>query len=388
MPVEDLLDALRRDVSALDPSTLSGDHALRLVDLFTEVERVAVAGRALAAARVQQTRAWYATGASSATAWMATRAGSTMGQASAVLQTAQRLESLPATRGALVAGRLSEAQAIEISAAAEADPEAEAGLLELSQRESFVALRERCRDVRAAAAGDEDASERIRRSRYVRHWLDRDGALRLDARLVPEDAAGFLAMVRARADALERDARRAGQREPSEAYAADALCALAGDGASRAVVHVHVSQTALERGHTVAGETCRIEGVGPITVGAARRLAAAGRVNLIETNGIDVTRVAHAGRTIPAHLRTALEARDPTCVVPGCDRRRGLEIDHVVPFAQGGGTELANLARLCHWHHAQKTHYGWFLDGGPGRWEWTRTRGADPARENAGARGP
>jgi 5-methylcytosine-specific restriction endonuclease McrA len=60
-----------------------------------------------------------------------------------------------------------------------------------------------------------------------------------------------------------------------------------------------------------------------------------------------VTSVAHVGRTIAARVRTALEARDPMCVVPGCDIRLGLEIDHIVPFAGGGLSMLANLARLC-----------------------------------------
>jgi 5-methylcytosine-specific restriction endonuclease McrA len=85
-----------------------------------------------------------------------------------------------------------------------------------------------------------------------------------------------------------------------------------------------------------------------------------------------VTRVAHAGRTIPAHLRSALEARDPTCVVPGCEVRSGLEIDHIVPVSRGGWTRMDNLARLCRYHHGEKTHRGWRLEGGPGNWVWTR----------------
>jgi len=91
--------------------------------------------------------------------------------------------------------------------------------------------------------------------------------------------------------------------------------------------------------------------------------------------GSNVTAVAHLGRTIPARLRTALEARDPTCVVPGCDVRQGLEIDHRVPFAQGGPSTMHNLARLCRWHHYLKSHHRYRLGGAPGRWTWT---GPDP----------
>jgi hypothetical protein len=46
-----------------------------------------------------------------------------------------------------------------------------------------------------------------------------------------------------------------------------------------------------------------------------------------------------------------------------------------VPFARGGPTRLENLARLCRWHHAQKTHHGWELGGTPARWTWNRVRG-------------
>src|SRR5205814_5984393 len=60
----------------------------------------------------------------------------------------------------------------------------------------------------------------------------------------------------------------------------------------------------------------------------------------------------------------------PVCVVPGCHTRDGLEIDHIVPFAEGGATCLANLCRLCRWHHYLKTHQGCRVTGGPGDWRW------------------
>ncbi|MGZ4207318.1 MAG: DUF222 domain-containing protein [Actinomycetota bacterium] len=373
MQLESIVSSLRAFLATLDTPSLDGREAARMVEQFAEAERLAAAGRTLVASRVQQTRVWRNSSASSVVAWMAARTGSTFGRAAATLNTALRLEQLPATRDALIAGKLSETQASEIVSAASADPASEERLLEIAATESVASLREKCRDVKAAASGDEDARERIRRSRYFRHWTADDGALRLDARLTPDEGAPLLAVVRARADGLEREARRAGQPEPSEAYAADALVSLVdGKGAPKTVVHVHVSQTAFARGNTVAGETCRIPGVGPITVGAARRLAGSGTVKLLESDGVDVRRIAHRGRTIPSHLRTALEARDPTCVVPGCNKRRDLEIDHIVPFAAGGETVLSNLARLCRWHHAQKTHHGWRLEGEPGAWRWVR----------------
>jgi hypothetical protein len=81
---------------------------------------------------------------------------------------------------------------------------------------------------------------------------------------------------------------------------------------------------------------------------------------------------------MPARLRTAVLARDATCVVPGCEVRRGLQIDHVVPLSEHGPTRLDNLARRCSWHHYLKTHQGWRLSGGPGSWEWRGPEHASP----------
>ncbi|MBJ7514642.1 MAG: HNH endonuclease [Acidimicrobiia bacterium] len=80
------------------------------------------------------------------------------------------------------------------------------------------------------------------------------------------------------------------------------------------------------------------------------------------------------GRAIPAKLRTGLEERDRVCQVPTCDMNIGLEIDHIIPFAEGGATNFENLVRLCKRHHLQKTHDGYRLepmDASKGTlWRW------------------
>src|SRR5437870_12146856 len=117
------------------------------------------------------------------------------------------------------------------------------------------------------------------------------------------------------------------------------------------MVHVRVDHAALVRGHVEPGEVCEVPGVGPIPVATARAMMSDCILKVLVTDGIDVTAVAHAGRTISAHLRTALDARDPTCVVNGCDAREGLEYDHVIPFVEEGPTSKDNLVRQCDWHH-------------------------------------
>jgi len=78
------------------------------------------------------------------------------------------------------------------------------------------------------------------------------------------------------------------------------------------------------RGHTVAGEKCEIPGFGPIPVTLARQLSEDAILKVLLTKGVDVVAVAHGGHTIPAHLRSAFDVRDETCIVPGCDMRRNL----------------------------------------------------------------
>ena len=297
--------ALRAAVGELDPACLRGADAARLVEVFAEGERVCAAGRALAARRVAESGQWRQHGHRSAANYLAAATGTSVGQAVACLKTARALEDLPATEQAFRDGRLSEDQAREITAAAEASPESEEGLVEAARTYTVAELRRRCRVVKAAASKAETENyERIRAGRYLRHWSDHDGAVRLDARLTPDDGARLLAAVEARKDVIFAEARRAGRRERPEAYAADALVDLAcaseaGSGGPQAVVHVRVDHDAWVRGHTEAGEVCEIDGIGPIPVAVARRLGDDATLKVVLTDGVDVTGVCTWGGPCP-----------------------------------------------------------------------------------------
>ncbi len=269
-------------------------------------------------------------------------------------------------------GRLSSAQAAEIVVAAKADPSAEGLLLQAAERDTFWQLRNQCQSVAAAAVGDEEADERIRRSRYLR-FRTSGGAIDVEARFPAADGAPLVAQVTSLGQELYEKARKSGRPEPKAAYLADALVLLLSEGsrAPKVTVNLHVDEAAFDRGHTVAGERCEISGVGPVTVATARALALKGSVKRLGRRDHDVTRVAHHGKDIPAKLRSAIEARDEVCVVPGCDMAVGLEIDHIVPREHGGLTCSENLCRLCKYHHWQKTHHGWIIAGPPGGWTWT-----------------
>ena len=201
-------------------------------------------------------------------------------------------------------------------------------------------------DASCRRPGSNATYEAIRRGRYLRNWVEDNGAMRVDGRFTPTREPDLMVAVAAETERLAAAARTAGVDDPRKALAADALIGLACSGAAAgadapatpsppATVHVRVDHAALQRGHVEPGELCEIPGVGPVPVEVARRLVVDSVLNVLVTDGVDVTTVAHAGRTIPIALRRALVERDPECVVPGCTVSDGLEIDHVVPFAAG-----------------------------------------------------
>jgi Domain of unknown function (DUF222) len=61
-----------------------------------------------------------------------------------------------------------------------------------------------------------------------------------------------------------------------------------------------------------------------------------------------------------AALADFVRCRDLTCRWPGCDQPAiNCDIDHSIPYAQGGKTHAANLNCKCRTHHLAKTFLGW-----------------------------
>lgn len=375
-PLDEVLGSIRSVVAGVELDVLEPQEAARVVEQCAEAERLLAALRVLATATLPDKALWRREGFRSAAAWMASKTGTAVGTAIATMEMADRLGDLPLVAAAFRAGWLSEAQAREIAEVASEVPDAQERLVEAAGKLTLRSLQEECRRVEAAAIVDEDdRHRRVHRSRCVRWWIDRHGVGRLSARLTPDDLARLAGEVDRRAAEMVADAIRGGWFEGRDAHRADALVDLARpDSAAPAgpdsMIHVVVDYDALMRGHTVAGEQCEIPGIGPIPVTLARQLSEDAILKVLLTKGVDVVAVAHRGYTIPAHLRTALDIRDPKCIVPRCDVRRNLERDHRNTFGRTRVTKLEDLAHLCKWHHHQKTFSGYTYRGGPGNWEW------------------
>ena len=123
----------------------------------------------------------------------------------------------------------------------------------------------------------------------------------------------------------------------------------------------------------------QLSGYGAIPAAVARELAADGKWRKFITdpttgNLLDFGRESYIP---PQALRDFLLARDKTCRFPGC-RRSGIkgEIDHAIPWEEGGETSPTNLGLLCKRHHQLKTHGGWKLESfQDGSCEWTSPLG-------------
>lgn len=109
----------------------------------------------------------------------------------------------------------------------------------------------------------------------------------------------------------------------------------------------------------ITDEPARLEGVGPIDIETAKRLAAnAPSFHRLLTHPItgvrlDLDRTTYAP---PADLRRWVQLRDETCRFPGCNRPASrCDIDHAHEWQHGGTTAAANLASLCRPDHNGKS---------------------------------
>ena len=379
-----------------------------MVEIAERVRRAGDALRTVAVGQVERTNAWKGEGAKSISEWLSTETDCAHYEAQSVVVLANQLQHLPFTQAALLSGDLSGTQAVEVARGAIVAPNTETQLINLSKHATVRDLRDATSRVVAAATDEAERHRQVHKSRYVKSWTDLDGSFNLKARMTVANGALVMAALKPLQDEIFKAARKSGTHERPEAYAADALMALcekASNASSKpahgvsetktrrpnAVMNIRVDIDALKRGHTEHGEICEIAGVGPIPVATATEYLGEAFLKLLVMDGTDIRTIAHMGRALPAKLRTGVEERDRVCQVPTCDMTLGLEIDHIVPFAEGGPTTFENLVRLCKRHHLQKTHDGYRLikiEASKGeigvekeaRWDWR----APPDLRNTG----
>jgi hypothetical protein len=386
----EVADAVARMVAGFDADLVSASDAMVMMKSFDRIKRLGAAGETLCAGRVASTELWRRNGHRSAANWMAGETGVGVGDAVRVLETAKALEHADATAEAFKAGELSPRQAKVIAGAAAVAPGVEAELLRAADRLSIRELEDKAR--RLARGGSTESEQqreaRAQSERILRTWVE-DG-LGCGLWKVPlAKHARIMAVIGVELDRIFHQARRDGVREPVEAYAVDALVAMAekatgvngtgtrtsdrsdrsgskpgncgGHSARDVKIIVRVDHTALIRGEVAKGELCEIAGLGPVDLATVEDWMAADAIKAaIVTEGVDIRSIVHLGRSPIELQRTALQWHSAgTCAIEGCTSTARMEIDHVQEWAATHQTTLDDLALVCGHHHDLKTHRGY-----------------------------
>jgi hypothetical protein len=124
--------------------------------------------------------------------------------------------------------------------------------------------------------------------------------------------------------------------------------------ASPVVIHVIAEQVGIDGTGCAAGSEVAADGL--ITPELVAELAKSAKlVSLVHPADAP----AEPGYVPSAALAQFVRCRDLTCRWPGCDQpAMHCDLDHTIPYAQGGPTHAANLKCYCRTHHLVKSSGG------------------------------
>lgn len=391
----------------VDPATVFGSESLRIARFFIKMGRVASAGQASYAHEVHVSNNGTRPGDVDPFKWLADEGGVTSAEAAAEIAFGKQMNKHPEVAGALANGDISKAQAKEVLKVAELDPRATGKLVREAQETTLGEFRRSNKERIRAHMTEMDLLERerrLKRGRRLRTYLGDDGFGHLEALLHPVDLNRVTAALEPfRRQAFENARSQGDFCDNQQAYMADALVALVSGAVDakkspsgqkmtqdtkRTFVRIKVDLGALLRGETEPGETCSLIGFDePLAVRKVRELIPESILELIVTKGVDVRTICTDSRYVSKALQAALDERDQSCAVPGCEVTYPLERHHLREVANDGPTSIANLVLICSRHHDLISFEHWTLVGAPGKWELIPPPGAGPpGRMNASQR--
>jgi hypothetical protein len=316
-------------------------------------------------ADIDRRRVFERDGHLSAASWLAVRHRMAWGTARYQVRVGRALEEMSATRRALESGEVSLSAARLLVSAQGVDPvafaAAESQLVDAARVHPIPELtkvvafwRERAELERSP---DREASLRSRRKLHAS--ISFMGMVRVDGELDPETGVVLLTALGSVQGSEARSRGSDDVRTPAQrrADALGEICRQWLDAADRPVVggeRPHLTLTvaadALRAGSTAAAD---LDHAGPVAGEIVRRLACDAAVMRVVLSGrsepLDVGR--RTAVVSPA-MRRAVILRDGHCRFPGCDRpHTWCDCHHVVHWADGGETAVANLLLLCRRHH-------------------------------------
>lgn len=313
------------------------------------------------------------------------KCGMAPGTAREKLRVANALFDLPKISGAFQKGDLSYSKARYLTRVA--TPTREEQLLDYALKATAAQVERHCMDLRNVQreTSIRDANQR-HENRYLSCSAHSDGSVTLSVELPKESADLVMKALEMAGPQLSGKQDDCGENAPRGAsdlwkQQADALVEvarsyLAGDSkgtsctADHYQVTVHVDEKAL-RGEPDA------ESKSDLPIETVRRLCCDGSlVPVTEDSRRNPLNVGRKHRLVHSAVRRALLARDKCCRFPGCTHDRWLDAHHVVHWADGGETSLANLILLCPKHHRLLHEGGFEIKPGPnGEWQFRNASG-------------
>ncbi|HEV3473782.1 MAG TPA: DUF222 domain-containing protein [Actinomycetota bacterium] len=316
-------------------------------------------------AAFDQRMLWGRDGATSMSAWLAARYHLAKGTAREWVRVAHAMEQLPSIAATYARGRLSWDQLRPLTRFATMETD-EHWANKARQMSPAALWAEARRHERVAAREAEDAHRR----RYLNLWWDPEKPLLyIDGMLPGEQGRAVEEALTRRAEQLPPDPEAA---SPGEARVADAFTDLATaagpGGAASPTLVIHADAEVLSGNEPADGPSLsETDGGQRLAAGTIRRLACDGLAELVlEKDGVPVG-IGRRSRTVPGQIERALRHRDRGCRFPGCERTKWVHAHHLVHWADGGATNLDNLALLCSAHHRLIHEGGWRTSGHPGR---------------------
>jgi len=224
-----------------------------------------------------------------------------------------------------------------------------------------------------------------RDTRSVHVYPESDGMATVIALLPAEDAQTVMLAINT---LVETQSSLADSRS-IEMKRADALAAICGDILARISdehqphrrpVTINITMD-LPTALGMADNPAELAGYGPIPASVARTLSADAKWRRFITDPLTGNLLDYGRETYvpPQPLVDFLTARDRICRFPGCSQpSRISDIDHAIPWEEGGPTSPTNLGLLCRRHHRMKTHNGWkLMSHEDGSCTWTSPAGKE-----------
>jgi hypothetical protein len=260
------------------------------------------------------------------------------------VETARALEALPAIGEVALEGGFSDEQLSSVVKVA--DGESDREWARRGPNTDPVELERLARNASKPSA--EDSRARFA-AREFRMWRGRDKSMLQVRGQLPDDlGAAFEARIVAETEKMKP--AKGQPWAPFEQRAADALVALCTQGPGDDCEPSLAAQPNLQIAIPREGPA-HIAGI-PIADSLLEQLRANATIEMVlfDDDG-SLLGIGRRTSAISPKLRRAVLLRDTQCRVPGCSRRRGLEVHHLLPRTWGGLDELANLACVCPAHH-------------------------------------